>query len=71
VAQWLYSLGDIGIHATNDEAFRCACANGALVMVQWLYSLEGISNEVIEKIFVSSTISNEIKSWLRSFVVEV
>ena len=39
VAQWLYSLGGINIHADNEYAFKYSCQNGHLIVAQWLYSL--------------------------------
>ena len=42
-AQWLYSLGNVDIHAENEYAFRFACSNGHLEVAQWLYSLGGVN----------------------------
>jgi uncharacterized protein len=42
VAQWLYSSGDIDIHAEDDNAFRGACRAGQLQIAQWLYNLGNI-----------------------------
>ena len=39
VAQWLYSLGGVDIHADNEYAFRWSCRNGHLIVAKWLYSL--------------------------------
>ena len=42
IAQWLYSLGTIDIHANNDFPFRFACKYGHTEIVKWLHSLGGI-----------------------------
>jgi hypothetical protein len=42
VAQWLFGLGGVDIHAEDDEVFRWACANGHLDVAQWLLSLGGV-----------------------------
>src|SRR5258708_5575801 len=39
VAQWLYSLGGVNIHADNEYAFGCSCENGHINVAQWLYWL--------------------------------
>jgi hypothetical protein len=46
IAQWLYSLGDIDIHAFDinihdggDYVFHQAYINGHLLVAQWLFSL--------------------------------
>jgi hypothetical protein len=39
--------GDVDIHVKQDEAFKLACENDNLSIVQWLYSLGGISLEVL------------------------
>jgi hypothetical protein len=43
LAQWLYSFGDINIHAWMETGFRMACYNGHLSMAQWLYNLGDIN----------------------------
>jgi hypothetical protein len=39
IAQWLYGIGGINIHAKDELAFLEACSKGHLSFVQWLYSL--------------------------------
>ena len=39
VAQWLYALGGVDIHAENEHAFRWSCRDGHLTVAQWLYSI--------------------------------
>ena len=42
VAKWLYSLGNVDIHANNERAFRLSCKNGHLIVAKWLYSLGNV-----------------------------
>ena len=39
VAKWLYSLGEVNIHADNEYAFRWSCKMDRLTVAKWLYSL--------------------------------
>jgi hypothetical protein len=48
IFQWLYSLGNVDIHAENEYAFRYGCLDGHLLLPQWLYSFEGISRQVLQ-----------------------
>jgi hypothetical protein len=43
VAQWLYGLGGVNIHAIDEEAFRRACSEGHLLLAQWLLSLGDVN----------------------------
>jgi hypothetical protein len=43
LTQWLHSLGDVDIHAENDDAFRVTCTNGHLSVAQWLYRLGNVN----------------------------
>ena len=43
VAEWVYSLGDVDIHALGDYAFRWACGNGHLKVAKWVYSLGDVN----------------------------
>ena len=47
IAKWLYSLGNVNIHANNDYAFRYSCDNGHIEIAKWLYSLGGINIHAI------------------------
>ncbi len=40
VAKWLYSLGGVNIHASNDYAFIYSCGNGHLEVVKWLKTIK-------------------------------
>ena len=42
VANWLYSLDDVNIHARNDTAFNISCYKNRIEVAKWLYSLGGI-----------------------------
>ena len=38
-AKQLYLLGDVNIHADNEDAFKWSCVKGHKEIAQWLYSL--------------------------------
>ena len=46
IAQWIYELEDINIHADGEVAFRLACMNGQLNVAQWLYSLGDVDVDI-------------------------
>jgi hypothetical protein len=54
VAQWLYGLGNVNIHARNDIAFQIVCLNGHLSIAQWLYNLSDIDIHVNDFVFKMS-----------------
>ena len=43
VARWLLALGDVDIHASDDDAFWQACENGHLDIAKWLYDLGDVN----------------------------
>ena len=45
-AKKMYSLGNINIHADNEDAFKCSCTNGHIEVAKWLYSLGDIDIHV-------------------------
>src|SRR3984957_20644461 len=60
VAQWLYGLGGINIHADDEYAFRSCCQNGHINVAQWLYGLGGINIHANEYAFKYSCDSGHI-----------
>jgi hypothetical protein len=75
LAQWIYSLGDVNIHAQNDYAFRNACCEGHIEIAHWLYYDIGqgkkINIQVCCNSILQSTIKNghiEVAQWLYSIV---
>jgi hypothetical protein len=42
VAQWLFSLGAVGVHTDNNDGFWWACARGHMAIAQWVFSLGGV-----------------------------
>jgi len=46
VAKWLYGLGDVNIHASDEHAFRWSCRNGHLEVAKWLYGLGDVDIHV-------------------------
>ena len=42
VTKWLYSIGDVNIHADNESAFRWSCEKGHLTVAKWLYSIDKV-----------------------------
>jgi hypothetical protein len=67
VAQWLYGLGGVNIHAGNDLAFRFACSNGHLSVAQWLYDLGGVNIHTMDDYAFRFTCSSGLLSvaqWL-------
>ena len=70
IAQWLYSLGNINIHASKDEAFRWTCRKGYVQIARWLYSLGNIDiNEIPEDSFWQACRKGylQVAQWLYSF----
>jgi hypothetical protein len=53
VAQWLWGLGGVDIHAHNDQAFRYSCWNGELEVAQWLLSVNPCP----------TSCSDDLRSW--------
>src|ERR1700722_16586965 len=39
IAQWLYGLGGINIHANDEHAFVTSCREGHINVAQWLLGL--------------------------------
>jgi hypothetical protein len=51
VAQWLYGVGGVNIHAKSGHAFRLACHYGQFSVAQWLYNLGVINIHAINEAF--------------------
>jgi hypothetical protein len=68
VAQWLYSLGCVNIHACNNIAFKYACSCGHLEMTQWLYSLGVSIHTYVNRAFREACVDGhlEMSQWLYS-----
>ncbi len=71
MAKWLYSLGEVDIHAKYDKAFRHSCINNHLEISQWLYYLSFGSvniHEFNDYAFRWSCINNhiEVAKWLQT-----
>ena len=69
VAQWLYSLGDINIHANNEHAFRGSCMNGHINVAQWLWSLGSINIHTYDEDAFRCSCNNghiNVAQWLYS-----
>jgi hypothetical protein len=66
-AQWLYSLGDVNIHAEEEGAFRLACSNDGLLVAQWLYSLGDVDIHIIDnEVFLEACLRGHLSvaQWL-------
>ena len=72
-AEWLYSLGNIDIHAKNEYAFRKSCQNGHLDVAKWLYFLGNIYIHANNDEAFRSSCKNkhiEVAIWLASICDE-
>jgi hypothetical protein len=67
VAQWLHSLNIVDIHEADDKAFQDACCIGNLAIVEWIYSLGGISLATV-RFCLTITFDNRVNSWLQSIL---
>jgi hypothetical protein len=43
IAKWLYGMGGVDIHVSNDDTFQRACRYGHLSITKWLYGLGGVN----------------------------
>ena len=69
VAKWLYSRGNVNIHANNEHAFQLSCKNGHLAVAQWLYSLGNVDIHVSDKYAFKYSCKNghlAVAKWLYS-----
>lgn len=41
LVQYIYSIGDVDIHAKSEYAFRISCENGYINLAKWLWELDG------------------------------
>jgi hypothetical protein len=60
VANWLYSIVDVNIHAENDGTFRLSCANGHLEVAQWLYNLGNVDIHPKNSAFRSAGVKSHL-----------
>ena len=58
IAKWIYSLGDVDIHAGMDYAFISSCMDNYVEIAKWLYTLGDIDiyydNNVLFKFICQS-----------------
>jgi hypothetical protein len=45
--KWLWTKGEINIHANNEEVFRCSCGCGCIELAKWLIEISKENGKII------------------------